>query len=257
MHNFLLMLKKELWHSWSSSKIVTILALFALLSIVAPFMQYQKSISSSSYVVLRGGELLYEFYYLYIGILLIILIPFMVMSVVAGEIKNNTAASLLVKPIGRTGYILSKFIVYFLIFGLAATIAILCSAVYANALAFEPIEFSVIWSILALILVFIAFAVALMLFLSTIIRNQNVAGAIGLSLLMGLFFIRLLPAAGLLPGKLLAWAWEKVSMTLYPNLVEQGLWENVHASWPAFFVTIASSAVFIIVSIFIIKRREL
>ena len=258
MTNFLLLLKKDLWESWSSSKIAVTLTIFALISIGAPFLQYQNIISAGGITsgALTSSELLFEFYYTYVGILLVVLIPFLVMGVVAGEIKNNTAASLLVKPIGRAGYILSKFIVYFLLFGLAVTIAILLSAVYANTLAFEPIGFDVILAVLGGILVFVAFAVALLLFLSTIIRNQIVAGAIGLSTLVVLFVTgRLLqPLFALMPGKILAWAAEKVQLAMYPP----DLIEAAHSPvLSAVAVSIVLTAVFVLVSIWTIKRKEL
>jgi len=257
MHNFVLMLKKELWDCWANSKIVLILALGALLSIAGPYVQ-----SLRNYPVQFSGQLLSELYYLFLPILLLILIPFMMMGTVAGELKNHTAASLLVRPIGRAGYILSKFVVYYFIFALAVMIVILFSAVFANAISFEPIDFSTIWTVLGLMLAFLAFAVALLLFLSTIIKNQLVAGAVGMSLLIAVFTAGKLVAGWtvLLPGKLLLWVWEIVSLTQYPGMTtDNPYWEGyVYAySWPALFVALISTVVLVVFSILVMRHREL
>jgi len=258
MNNFALLIKKELWENWVNGKIVIVFALFILLAIFAPHMSYEDSVGrnfGSFFTYVRGEDLLFSFYQ-YFEMLLVIFIPFMMMGVVAAEIKNNTAASLLVKPIGRAGYILSKFIVYFLIFGVAATVAILFSTVYANILAFEALAFSKVFLIWCLMMVFIAFAVALLLFLSTIIRNQLVAGAIGLCILFALYGFMYHPSLIFLPGKLFVWIWE--TLNIDPDLVEQGAIKYEHSpAWPAFIVSIISSVIFVIASIFIIKRREL
>ncbi|MCL2475343.1 MAG: ABC transporter permease [Chloroflexi bacterium] len=260
MHNFALLLKKELWENWANGKIVIVFALFTLLSILAPHMSYENNIGNNFgnfFVYMNGERLLIDFYQ-YLEMILVIFIPFIIMGAVASEIKNNTAASLLVKPIGRAGYILSKFIVYFLIFGVAATVAILFSTIYAHLLVPEPIAFSKVCLLSCLILVFIAFAVALLLFLSTIIRNHLVAGAIGLCILLVLLSVtsQTSPIFELFPGELFAWINEILSIDSY--YVEQGLLNYQHSpAWPAFFVSIISSVIFVIASIFIIKRKEL
>ncbi|MCL2140543.1 MAG: ABC transporter permease [Dehalococcoidia bacterium] len=251
MNNFLLLLKKELWESWANSKIVIVASALAIVSILGPYFKLQPYYSR---FVVQGltGSLLVSDFYIYLQLLLFIFIPFMVMGTVASEVKNSTTASLLVKPVGRAGYIISKYLAYMLVFGVATIIATLLSAVYANALAPEADAFGKIWGTLGLSLVFISFAVSFVIFVSTITKQQIIAGISGLFVLMLSFVFQYVENVNkFLPTSLFLW----IQNILVPPMVQNTY--DPSPAWLAFIISIVASFVFILASTLIIKRREL
>jgi ABC-2 type transport system permease protein len=253
MNNFLLLLKKEVWENWVNSKVVVVLSFFALFSVFAPYIAYQPYLSQFIVPDMTAASLLDGFYNS-LAIFLIMFIPFMTMGTVASEVKNNNAASLLVKPTGRAGYIISKFLIYFLLFGLAVTVAVILSAIYANSLALNPNAFrdNVTWAALGLIWVFMAFAVSLMIFLSTITKSQVLAGVFGLLLLFLGFSFSYATSPSIikcLPTSMFIW----IHDLFHPSNIVN----TYSPMWSAFIISLLSPIIFIASSIFIIKRKEL
>jgi len=261
MNNFLLLVKKEVWENWVNSKIVIVFSAFALFAVFTPYMSYRPYLSQFIIPSMTATSLLGNFYN-FLTFFFVMFIPFMLMGTVASEIKNNNAASILVKPTGRAGYILSKFLVYVLIFGLAITVAVILSSIYANSLALEPNAFSnnVTWSALGLLWVFIAFAVSLMIFLSTITKSQVLAGVLGLCLLfLGAMLSALSPSlTKCMPTSLFQWIYELLNQTVNQDNSPIVTFTTTYSPmWPAFFISLLSPIAFISASIFMIKRKEL
>jgi hypothetical protein len=164
----------------------------------------------------------------------------------------------LVKPTGRAGYIISKYLVYTLIFGLATIIAILLSAVYANSLALDPNAFrdNRLWAMIGLSLVFISFVVSLMVLLSTITKSQVVAGVLGYCILIAGTAFAIVPAVlRFMPISLFMWMSEILNRPYYSP--EDAVLVTRFDAWPAFFIALLAPIAFIFTSIFIIKRKEL
>jgi len=257
MNNFLLLIKKEIWENWVNNKIVMVFSILAIIAVVMPFTSYQSYLSRFTINSMPASELLVVFY-AFLQVLLNMCIPFMVMGTVASEIKNNNAASVLVKPTGRAGYIISKYLVYMLIFGLATIVAIILSAVYANSLALDPNAFSDnrLWAMIGISLVFISFVVSLMVLLSTITKSQVIAGILGYCILVAGSAFGIVPAVlRFMPISLFMWMSEILNPKIYSP--EYAVMVTPFDAWPAFFIALLAPIAFIFASIFIIKRKEL
>jgi len=261
MNNFLLLLKKEVWENWVNSKMVIAFSIFAVLAIFLPFSQFDSYYNRIIVQSMPATDLLQVFYPT-LGTFILILVPFIVMGAVASEVKSTTTASLLVKPVGRAGYVLSKYLIYLMIFGMSTTIAVLIGAIYANSLALEPNAFDKIWAIIGLYWAFIAFAVSLVLFLSTITKSQVLAGTLGFLLLMIAFMLSGTPLDAFvefLPTRLILWI--QNMYTVYPedsDMFVSGYGFIRYApSWSAFWTALVSSVVFVLASIGIIRHKEL
>ena len=253
MNNFLLLLKKEVWENWVNWKIPIILLAAVVCAILGTYMNYlsvKEYYSLAGYpYVLPATSMLLELYS-NITTFLILFAPFLVMGAVAGEIKNHNAAALLIKPVGRTGYILSKWLTYFLMFGIAVAITVFIGAIYANNLATDANAFSNIKALLAtigLFWVFIAFAVAVMILLSTITNSQIIAGILGLCVLMACLYNPIGSIGELIPGRLLDW--------IKALLSNSTTWQT--NDWPALWITVTIIVASVFASIIIMKRKEL
>jgi len=253
--NFFLLLQRELWESWANCKVVIVFSSLIAISIAAPYIDY-----NSLYRVFVASENfsypeLLRYFYIFLELILIVFIPFMVMGTVASEVKNSSAASLLVKPVGRAGYILSKYLMYMLIFGIPTTIAMVLSAFLANTLALEPYSLSRLGAPIGLAWVFISFAVSFVMLISTITNRQVVAGAIGLSVLLAGFAFSYAPGINeFFPSSLFAWM-QNILNPPIPPVVQNAL--DPSPAWRAFNISLISSVVCILVSILIIRRKEL
>ena len=254
MNNFLLLLKKEVWENWVNWKIPIILLAAVICAILGPYASYQDyeamntnnpypQIVTAMILLRNSCSNLFSF--------LILFAPFIMMGAVAGEIKSHNAAALLIKPVGRTGYILSKWLTYFLMFGIAITVFLLIGATYANILATEANAFSggTLWAIIGLFWGFIAFAVSAMILLSTVNKNQIAAGALGLCVLMACLSHPANTIGKLIPGRLLGWI--NALLSDFPSLTG---YDN---SWPALWSSLILSVVALFISIVIMKRKEL
>ena len=255
MNNFLLLLKKEVWENWVNWKIPIILLAAVICAILGPYASYQDyeaMNANNPYPQIITALSLIETPCSNLFSFLILFAPFLVMGAVAGEIKNHNAAALLIKPVGRTGYILSKWLTYFLMFGIAITVFLIIGATYANVLAAEANAFSdgTLWAVIGLFWGFIAFAVSVMILLSTVNKNQIAAGALGLCVLLVSSTTSSIGVGKLIPGNLFNWAIALLSnSTVYYG-------GPAHA-WPALLTTVAIIVASVFASISIMKRKEL
>ena len=275
MNNFALLIKKELWENWVNWKIAIILVFFMALGILSPYSSYQNALLSKEmfeshlnsplytdsglgYTIFAGNLVGQLFFY--IALAVVIIVPLMLMGTVAHEVKSGRAASILVKPVGRMAYILSKFVVYLSIFCLAITSAILIGAIYANSVADIPIDMGKIWQCIGLSLVFAFFCISFILFLSSITKNQLAAGGVGLILLFMMAGFMYSPEVifEIMPSKLMDWCQHivDVSYNPWPGMIEHDL-EKYYPPWTAFGVSGISPVILIAFSVMLIKRKEL
>jgi ABC-2 type transport system permease protein len=137
------------------------------------------------------------------GLILAILLA---MGAVAQEKDKGTAALMLVKPLPRRSFLLAKFAVLAVAFGLALLVAGL-GAYYYTWLLFGPLD-PLKWVALnALDLCYLLVPLAITLACSVIARSQAAAGGMAFGLTLLLALLGSLPGIGSwLPSRVLVWA---------------------------------------------------
>ncbi|MCL2474612.1 MAG: ABC transporter permease [Chloroflexi bacterium] len=280
MKNFALLIKKELWENWVNWKTIIVFVFFMALGVIGTYSRYQNALqmkasfqSSSSLITggleynIAAGDLISPLF-LFVGVAVTIIAPLMLMSTVAHEVQSGQAASILVKPVRRTAYILSKFIVYLSIFWLAIISSVLISIIYANSVADVTIDMGQTWRCIGLSLIFALFCISFMLFLSSITRNQLIAGGIGIILLFFMSSTLYSPEVIFtwMPSKLLEWCQNIINNYTppwdwayhYPDLgMDSVETEKYTPAWIAFGFSIISSVILLVISVMFIKRKEL
>ena len=175
------------------------------------------------------------------GILLAFLLS---MGAVVNEKEKGTAALVLVKPLPRGFFILSKFLGLVIIFFISVLLAGL-GGYYYTSLIFSPPDLSA-WIVMNL-LMWILFLVyiAITLFFSTLMRSQ--AAVIGLSFatLLLMASIGAIPSiAHYLPNQLINWGASLFSST--PT-----------SAWPALWLSLAIILISLLTAWFALNRQEL
>ena len=136
------------------------------------------------------------------GVLLALLLT---MGMVALEKERGTAAMMLVKPVSRPGFILSKFIAISLAF-LAGLILAGAGSYYYTAILFQAPNFAAWMGLTLLIWVELEVYVALTLLFSTLFRSQAAAAGMGFAVIIVFSIFGAIPGlAKYLPAQLLQW----------------------------------------------------
>ena len=255
MQKFFVLLQKELVENWKTWKIVLVFAVCIALGLIIPFITDGSYIGDPLVNPLQSRFIVYNYtYYLSMG--LAMLVPFVLMSTVAREVKDGLAAAILVKPVGRGAYILSKFLVAFTIFALAITASLFICYYYALEVTKlydpDPVTMELLMKMLGFILLYVAFALSMTLFISTMTRNNVVAGAIAMTLLVALFGFSFEDnVRQYLPSEVIRWGQELV----FPSPRVFSRLDNPY--WVALWGNIGGILLFISSAILIIKNKEI
>jgi len=136
------------------------------------------------------------------GILMALLLS---MGSVVVEKERGTAGMMLVKPLARSVFILSKFVALSLAFLVSFLIAGL-GAYYYTVILFQPVNLGA-WLVMNLLLwVYALVYVALTLLFSTLIRSQAAAAGLSFAVLLVLGLVGSLGNLGqYLPAQLITW----------------------------------------------------
>jgi ABC-2 type transport system permease protein len=199
---FLVLINKELLEQWRSGRLIILLAIFLFFGIASPLTaKFMPSIVSS---IIKGQNItinipegtwkdaITQFVknISQMGVFIIILLS---MGVVAKEKENGTASFLLVKPVSRNLFILSKFSSQFIVRLVSMCVGFLTAVLYTNIFfgSFSMILFAKIASVLLLYLIVIQF---IAIFFSVLIKTQILAGILA-------FITTLLLSAASILGK--------------------------------------------------------
>ncbi|MCL2141171.1 MAG: ABC transporter permease [Dehalococcoidia bacterium] len=262
MQKFFVLLQKELVESWKTYKIILIFAFFIALGFIVPFIAESEFQGDIFINPLRSRNILYG-YTNWLSMGMIVLVPFMLMSTVAKEVKDGLAAAILVKPVGRGAYILTKFLVSYVMFALAIIIGFTICHLYALNVAklyeSDPVTTEIFFTMLGFILLYLALAIAFSIFVSTIFRNNVLAGAITMILLIASYgFSFADPFRVLVPFELIRWGQELLNPSVFQLEPMPGLPNPVtNPYWLAFGVTIGSCILSLLGSILVIRRKEI
>jgi ABC-2 type transport system permease protein len=175
------------------------------------------------------------------GLLLALLLT---MGAVAQEKERGTAVLMLVKPLPRSIFLLSKFVALALAFLLCLALAGLGGYYYTLLLFGPPNAWG--WLALNLLLwVYLLVYVALTLLASVLMRSQAAAAGLGFGAMLVLGAVSAIPGLGkYLPGQLAAWG-----TTL--------LTDPTARSWPALWISLGLIPASLLVAWAVFRRQEL
>jgi len=260
MQKFFVLLQKELVESWKTYKVILIFAFFIALGLIVPFLADSTYYGNPLTNPLRSRIIVLDFTnWLSMGT--IVLIPFMLMSTVAKEVKDGLTAAILVKPVGRGAYILTKFLVSYCIFALAITIGFIICYFYALGITKlydpDPVTIDLLLAMLGFVLLYTALAIDVTILVSTVFRNNVVAGAIAMVLLIASYgFSFTDPFRILIPFEIVRWGQEIVCPSRFPqpSPYSDVVW---HPYWGALGITIGGLILSLLASILIIRKKEI
>ncbi len=250
---FLASLRKELMENWRTSRLIILAAVFILFGLTSPLLaKYTPEILKA----VPGGEQFAGLvptptmadavaqYIKNIGQFGILLALLLSMGAIANEKEKGTAALVLVKPLSRGSFILSKYLGLVIIFFISVLLAGL-GGYYYTALIFSPPDISA-WITLNLLMWLVMLVyVAITLLFSTLVKSQ--AAAIGLSFatLLLLAAIGAVPSiASWLPNQLINWGASLFSPTPI-------------SAWPALWISLAIIFLSLFTAWLTLKRQEL
>ncbi len=166
------------------------------------------------------------------------------MGVVAMEKDKGTAGMMLVKPLSREAFILSKFTSLGLAF-LASVLITGLGAYYYTILLFEPVNLGT-WLVMNLLLwLYMLVYIALTVLFSTLTRSQAAAAGMGFGVLIVLGLVGSIGRLGeYLPAQLITWS--VGVMTGSPA-----------AYWPALAVSLGLIVVCMGIALVVFNQQEL
>ncbi|MDI6816913.1 MAG: ABC transporter permease subunit [Actinomycetota bacterium] len=249
------LLKKDLMEQTRSKKVIILAAIFTFLAVVSPISakllpELAKSLSGQSGIVITVPEATFinsvEQFVKNTSQLVIFVLIFVVAGAISDEKTRKTLELVLVKPVSRTSFVLSKFAAYFLTISLGFFASALVCYFYTVSI-FESFSLVNFIMVAALTLIYVLLVIAATIFMSTIAKSAAVAGVVGLlssfvfSSILGLFSA----TADYSPGYILAH---------YPELILKG--------WDAKFIppaalSIALIAVFIVGAVVVFRGQEI
>jgi ABC-2 type transport system permease protein len=251
--NIMAAFRKEMMEQWRTRRalvVAAVLVLFGLLSpVAAKFLpEIMKSVAGAEQfaglippptvkdAVAQYIKNIAQFA-LFIGILV-------TMAGVAQEKERGTAAMMLVKPLPRWAFILSKFVSSLVVFAVSLILAGL-GAYYYTLYLFEPLPLLPWIEMNGLLLVYTMMYVALTLLFSTINRSQALAGGLALTSLAVLGILGSFPALiPYLPAHLVVWSSDLMN-------------GSAASAWPALWVCLGIILASLLGSWLILRRQEL
>lgn len=182
--------------------------------------------------------------YQMIGLLVIVL---SMMGIIAGERKSGVAQLILVKPVSYSSYITSKWAAAIILILLSLFLGMLASWYYTGVL-FEFIPFGSFMETFGLYAVWLVLVLSFVILCSAMFMQPVAAGMVALITvfvfsIIGGSFKHLLEWS---PTQLVSYISEKLITETWPEHV-----------WPATGMTLLMSAIFVVLSIYIFKRKEL
>ena len=186
--------KKEFLEALHNYKLIIVPIVFILLAALQPITFYylpdiMKLATFSEGAIIQipiptPAETIYTIYgqLTQVGLIIIILIS---MGAISNEIKSGVAETILIKPIRRSSYLLSKWALYFTLTIISFSFGVLVGKYYTTALIGESEWLPLIQSSGVMILYLLIF-VAINLLLSTILKSSIAAG--GITILLTIIF---------------------------------------------------------------------
>jgi ABC-2 type transport system permease protein len=253
MMSFMASLRKEILEQWRTNRLlitVVVLGVFGMLSpLMAKFTpEILKAVpGADAFAGLVPTPTVMDAFTQYIknieqfGILIALLIT---MGAVAQEKDKGTAALMLVKPLSRGGFLLSKFLAIGLTLLVSLAIAGL-GAYYYTLFLFNPTDLGAWAAMNGLILVQFMVIVAITLLFSTLVRSQAAAAGLAVGVLLLSSIVGIVPSISkYLPGELTNWG---------GNIMVGG----PLTAWPALWISLGIIVACLVTAWLIFERQEL
>jgi ABC-2 type transport system permease protein len=251
VNGFKALLKKELREQWRTYKLLIVGGLFLFFGISTPLiLNYLPHILELSgenvnieFPPPTAIESLNEFAatIAQVGVLAAVLIA---MGAIAREKERGTAAMLLVKPVGREAFVVSKLVATSAVFIVALVLGAAACYTY-TVMLIESGDLGGFIVLTLLMVLFLVFCLAVTLLYSSVFRSSLLAGGVALATLIGQSVLTQLPLIGdFVPGSLAAWNVELLS----------GQPANI---WPSIIVTFVLIAACVYFSAVVLRRREI
>jgi ABC-2 type transport system permease protein len=248
------LLCKEFREQWRTWKAIVFLVVFLVLGMLSPVLaKYTPELLKAVPNLPAGlAELIpaptladsvaqYVKNTVQFGILLVLLLT---MGVVVQEKERGTAAMLLVRPIRRSHFILSKWLAGMTT--LLAGFAISTISCYAYTFVlFEALPAGAFILLNLLLFVYLGVYLSITLLASTVARSQTIAASLSFGALVVLLILGALPrVAEVLPGKLAEWG---SSLVLGGDLV----------AWSALGVSLGIIALCLLAACLVFRKTEI
>ena len=250
---FFAALRKEIFEQWRTYRLLICAVVLGFFGMTSPLLakftpEILKAVpGADAYAGLVPTPTVVDAYAQYIknmaqfGLLLALLIT---MGAVAVEKERGTAAMMLVKPLSRGAFLLSKFcaisLTLFISLGLAMFLAY-----YYTLYLFGPTDLGAWAAMDGLLLVQFMVVVALTLLCSTLVRSQAAAAGLSVGVMLLAAIIGVAPSiAKILPGALTNWGGSIMVGTPQP-------------AWTALWVSLGLIVAFLTAAWLIFKRQEI
>jgi ABC-2 type transport system permease protein len=253
MRTFWVAFRKDILEQWRTNRMMivgVVLVFFGISSpLLAKFMPelLQLIPGAEQFASLIPQPTVLDAYTQYlknIGQFIILLALLVSMGSVAIEKEKGTAAMMLVKPLPRGTFLLSKFFALSITFlaGLGLTAL---AAYYYTVYLFGTVDFVAWITMNALVLVYALMYVAITLLFSTLVRSQAAAAGLSFGALILFSLLGAVPAfTAYMPAQLLDWALGVLTGSL-------------QSYWPALGITLSVIGVCLLWAWLAFDRQEL
>lgn len=246
---FTVLVKKEIEEMISSYKILILPVIFVFFGILQPIMMHMlpdilESVGTEGMIIefppMTFSDSMCEYFssILQLGAIVVVLIA---MGTIAKERTSGTAALILSKPVSRASFMAAKFTAYSLLTLVSFFLGTLACWYYTEMLIGSVKDSALLLVGVGLLAILLIFLIALVIFTSTLFKNQIVAG---ISSLMVFYLLGILPIFGGLWEKATPYALmnracdlvkgstENLSTAVLPNIVVIGI--LMIAAWQVF-----------------------
>ncbi len=251
MTGLLPLIKKEVMEQVRTYKLVIVAGIFLFFGISTPLLlKYLPDI-----IKLTGEQIPIEIppptamqalaeYVSTVGQVGLLLAVLLAMGSISGEVKAGTAIMTLSKPISRASFVGAKIIALSSNFLLSLAISSAASFVYTVWLI-ENTDVAGFLGVNVLLAVFLIFCLALTLFCSSLFRSSLAAGGTAIAILLAQAGISSLPTIGnYMPGKLLGWGMNLLS-------------GNGNQYWSALIITLVLTALALYLAQKILRIKDM
>ena len=253
MNAFLTALRKELLEQWRTRRLLVLAVVLVFFGMSSPLVA---KLMPQIFTLIPGGETFaglipepvlkdaVDQYNKNIGQFGVLLALLLSMGAVAQEKERGTAALMLVKPLPRAVFILSKFKALALSF-LAVLLLAGLAGYYYTLFLFGPLD-ALTWLGMNLLLwVQCMVYIALTMLFSTLFRSQTAAAGASFAALLVLAALGAIPRLGeVLPGQLAAWAGSLYSL-------------KPITAWPALWVSLGIIVVCLAAACILFEKQEI
>lgn len=248
---------KELLENARNFKWIWVPLVFILLSVMDPLTTYYMPVLLDNFGNLPEGSQIniptppptevFWMSFSQLNVLGILVVLLMSMGLISAERKSGVSEMVLVKPVSYTSYVTAKFASTLLLTLISAFIGLLASWYYVNLL-FGEVPFSHYIGSVSFYSVWLMFIVSISIILNTAFRTPGLVGFLSVAALL------LASAINSVFKSRIEWLPPQINAYIKGYLSTGSITDDL---WITAFVTIGVTAILLIVSVFILRKKEL